>query len=601
MKKNYIIVLVLSMLLGFTSCNYLDVVPDERPTEEDAFKDKYAAERYLYSCYSFIPLERRTLFLRRHGEILFSNTENNSDILFGNITAASPDNYFNFWSRLYGGFRRCYTFIDNVDAVPRLEEDTKLVYKAETQFLLAYYGFYLLKSYGPFIIPDGVFDYNMSSDAYPKRAKFDDCVQWILDRLDEAYPNLLDKQPVSSQGRATKVIADAFRSRVLLYVASPLFNGNKAFYQNTLLDPETKEPLMSLSYDKNKWKEALDASEKAIKNALAAGFKLYTGEEREDDFPYPESQTEYALRMSFPDRENKEVIWGDSRREDYYMLQNECTPRDPSMGDPSWNENGPTLEMVKMFYTENGLPISEDPLYYSERDWFNLGKYDGELTSYLHLKREPRFYAWIAFHNSWYELQRDGMNRVRVQFRKNDIQGVGTRTRGISLTGYLNKKGVELSYSTRNGFAHYPWPLIRLAELYLNAAEAAIEVGELEKGMEYLNVVRRRAGIPDVEDSWKGIAALDKDKLRQIVHQERNIELYLEGHRRWDLNRWLETEEAMNHNPHGLNIYGEDDESFSQPTEVSLRWNFTSPANYLLPIETRELNINTRLVQNPGY
>lgn len=600
MKKNYIIFIALLILMGITSCDYLDVVPDERPTEEDAFKDKYAAERYLYSCYAFIPNERHTIVIRRHGEIINSTTNDASDILLGNITSASIGN-FHFWSRMYGAFRRCYTFLDNVDGVPRLEEETKLVYKAETQFLLAYYGFYLLKSYGPFIIPEGVFDYNMPSDAYPKRAKFDDCVQWILDRLDEAYPNLLNQQPVSAQGRATKVIADALRSRVLLYAASPLFNGNKAFFQNTLLDPETREPLMPLEYDENKWKKALDASETAIKNALGAGFELYKGENRSSDLPYPEDQTEYALRMTFVDRENKEVILWDARKENYYGLQNECTPRDPSIGDPSWNDNSPTLESVEMFYTENGLPIDEDPSYFPKGDWFKLGEYDGEPTSNLHLKREPRFYAWIAFHNGWYEMQRNDQSRIRVKLRKEDEQGVGNRTRNFSKSGYLTKKGVGIDYSTRNGLTNYPWPLIRLAELYLNAAEAAIEVGELEKGINYLNEVRRRAGIPDVEDSWRGVATLNQEKLREIVHQERCIELSFESHRRWDLNRWLESEAAMNHNPHGLNIYGEDDESFSQPVEVSVRWGFTSPANYLLPIESRELNMNSRLVQNPGY
>lgn len=600
MKKNYIIVLVLSMLLGFTSCNYLDVVPDERPTEEDAFKDKYAAERYLYSCYSFMPKERQTAILLKHGETLTSTNNPSTDILLGNISAANLGN-LTFWSRMYGAFRRCYTFLDNVDAVPRLEEDVKLVYKAETQFLLAYYGFYLLKSYGPFIIPDGVYDYNMPSDAYPKRAKYDDCVQWILDRLDEAYPNLLDKQSVSAQGRATKVIADALRSRVLLYAASPLFNGNKVFFQNTLLDPETGEPLMPLEYDENKWKKALDASERAIKSALDAGFELYKGENRSSDLPYPEDQTEYALRMTFVDRENKETIWWDARGEDYYGWQNESTPRDPDQGDPSWNNNSPSLEMVEMFYSEKGLPINEDPTYFAESEWFKLGEYEGEPTSNLHLKREPRFYAWIAFHNGWYEMQRNDQSRIRVKFRMNDEQGVGNRTRNFSKSGYLVKKGVGIAYSTRNGLTDYPWPLIRLAELYLNAAEAAIESGDLDKGKKYLNVVRQRAGVPDVEVAWKGIATLDKDKLREIVHRERNIELFLEGHYRWDMNRWLESEAAMNHNPHGLNIYGEDDESFSQPVEVSMRWAFASPANYLLPIETRELNMNSRLVQNPGY
>lgn len=600
MKKNYIITILLSTLIGFSSCNYLDVVPDERPTEEDAFKDKYAAERYLYSCYSFIPNERQTVTFKRYGEVVTSMSGTSSDIMFGNITASSPGD-LRYWSRMYGALRRCYTFLENVDKVPRLEEDTKLVYKAETQFLLAYYGFYLMKAYGPFILPDGVFDYNMSPSSYPKREKFDDCVKWILDRLDEAYPNLLDKQPVSAQGRATKVIADALRSRVLLYAASPLFNGNSKFFKDELLDPETGEHLMPIQYDENKWKKALEASEKAIKNAIDAGFELYKGENRIGDLPYPESQTEYALRMTFADRENKEVILWDARLENYYGLQNECAPRDPSIGDPSWNDNGPSLEMVEMFYSENGLPIDEDPEFYKKEDWFKLGTYDGEPTSNLHLKREPRFYAWIAFHNGWYELQRDNESRIRVKFRKDDAQGVGTRTRNFSKTGYLLKKGVGIAYSTRNGITNYPWPLIRLAELYLNAAEAAIEVGELDKGKKYLNEIRKRAGISPVEESWAGIAKLDQDKLREIVHRERCIELFFEGHRRWDLNRWLKAENEMNHNPHGLNIYGEDDESFSQPMEIQMHWNFTSPANYLLPIETNELNMNLKLVQNPGY
>ena len=133
------------------------------------------------------------------------------------------------------------------------------------------------------------------------------------------------KQPVNALGRATTVINDALKSRVLLYAASPLFNGNTAFYANALLDPETKEPLMPQTYDANKWKKALEASEMAIKNAEAAGHELYQGEATEE-MPFPADPTEYSLRMTFIDRENKEVIWGDSRKEGYYGLQNECTP-----------------------------------------------------------------------------------------------------------------------------------------------------------------------------------------------------------------------------------------------------------------------------------
>lgn len=600
MKKIYITIIGLAFLLSLPSCNFLDVVPDERPTEKDAFQDKYAAERYLYSCYSFMPQERQiSAGLTPHGQFLSSTDAPTTDILKGNISAASPGDY-RYWSRMYGAFRRCYTFLENLETVPRLDEETKKVYTAETNFLLGYYGFYLMKAYGPFIIPEGIYDYNMLPADYPKRAKFDECVDWIIGRLDEARGGLLDKQPVNATGRATKVIADALKSRVLLYAASPLFNGNTAFYANTLLDPDTKEPLMPQVYDVNKWKKALEASETAIKNAEAAGFELYRGQATED-MPFPADPTEYSLRMTFVDRESKEIIWSDARKEGYYDWQNNATPRDPENDDPSWNNDSPQLEMVEMFYSENGLPIQEDPAFYPKSQWFELGKYEGEATCNLHLKREPRFYAWISFHNGWYELQRDGESRIRTLFRNEDPQGSGTRTRNYSKTGYLIKKGVGPSFSTRNGYSDYPWPLIRLAELYLNAAEAAIEVNDLELGKKYLNKVRERAGVPAVEVSWSGVADLTQDKLRQIVHQERNIEFFLECHYRWDMNRWLESEKVMNSNPHGLNIAGKTDEEFFQPIMVNMRWGFSSPANYLLPIETKEMNMNTRIVQNPGY
>ena len=79
------------------------------------------------------------------------------------------------------------------------------------------------------------------------------------------------------------------------------------------------------------------------------------------------------------------MIWGDSRKEGYYGLQNECTPRDPENEDPSWNNNSPQLEMVEMFYSEKGLPVKEDPTYYPESQWFQLDKYEGEATCKLHL------------------------------------------------------------------------------------------------------------------------------------------------------------------------------------------------------------------------
>src|SRR5699024_5574077 len=117
-----------------------------------------------------------------------------------------------------------------------------------------------------------------------------------------------------------------------------------------------------------------------------------------------------------------------------------------------------------------------------------------------------------------------------------------SRTNNYSPTGYLNKKGVSplLNQSVLQMSEHYPWPVIRLSELYLNYAEALIEYGQdLGTAKQYIDLVRERAGIPSIDQAWAPIGgANDQNTLREIVRQERTIELYLENHRFWDLRRW---------------------------------------------------------------
>jgi len=123
--------------------------------------------------------------------------------------------------------------------------------------------------------------------------------------------------------------------------------------------------------------------------------------------------------------------------------------------------------------------------------------------------------------------------------------------------------------------------------------------GDLDEGKKYLNYIRERADIPTVEDSWKGIASLDQAKLREIVHRERLIELYLENHNFWDLRRWG-IAETLGEQPEGLSVMEKDIEKFAKPTTVDVKRRFT-PAHYLLPIPIEEINMNPNMVQNPGY
>lgn len=319
------------------------------------------------------------------------------------------------------------------------------------------------------------------------------------------------------------------------------------------------------------------------------------------ELPYPSNVYEWRARMTYIDRSTNEMIWADTRKESTYDLQNNAAPYDAN--GTSWSNLAPTLEVVKRFYTKNGLPIEEDPAYYPESEYFQLGQYEGETTAKLHLDREPRFYAWISFHNGWYELQKNNDKRIRTLFRKNDAHGINQRDRNYSMTGYLMKKSVSPSYNSNSGLTQFFFPIIRLGELHLIIAEAAAESGDLDTAKEYLNKVRAKAGIPTVEDSWRNVPGvkLDQQKLVEIVRRERLIELFMETNLVWDVKRWKVAEEYFKM-PNGLNITGATDAEFFRETPVALcNWTFNSPTNYLLPIPDKDVNVVRKLIQNPGY
>ena len=174
------------------------------------------------------------------------------------------------------------------------------------------------------------------------------------------------------------------------------------------------------------------------------------------------------------------------------------------------------------------------------------------------------------------------------------------RTNNYSPTGYLNKKGVVPGYNVRTSLYNppfYPWPVIRLAELYLGYAEACVECNDLNTAKTYLDKVRTRAGIPTVETSWNGIATLDQAKLREIVRQERTIEFYLENQTFWDLRRW---KKELPREVKGWHIQGETAQEFYRVTTIYLRSKY-SYKDYLWPLKLETILKDPNLVQNPGW
>ncbi|MDO5105660.1 RagB/SusD family nutrient uptake outer membrane protein [Capnocytophaga sp.] len=631
--KKIIYTLGTALLLSVTSsCNFLDVVPDEAATEQQAFATARAAEQYLYSCYSFMPNPRAGVPSSLDaftGDEVITAFEHETFAKFpkGNFTASDP--VISYWNTLFGGIKQCYILKNNIDKVPNLEPSKKEDYRAQADFLIAYFHYLQLRCYGPIILVKEEPKIDTPAELYLGRTPLDESVEWVAALFDNAAGRLPARREGTSFGLATSVAAKALKARLYLLAASPLFNGNPDYAGFKNLDGASMIPT---NFDANKWTKAKIAYKEAIDLAEANGYRLYATTDTADPSQQePTNPTERVLRFNITDKFSKETIWADTRQEGPYELQNKARPH---WEGRTWNGVAPTLTMLDRFYTKNGLPLQEDTnLGYSYSERFNVVDIPagtayaepGQKTSQMNMDREPRYYAWISFHNGYYETKgtatdnnankeayqdrfKRGTDKAKIltQFMKNDNCGKKGRVNNYSPSGFLVKKGVmpKLTQNANNsGLQHYPWPVIRLTELYLGYAEACIESGDLAEAKRYIDPIRTRAGIPTVDAAWATISVVpDQTKMREIIRQERQIELFLENQNFWDMRRWKLAGHYFNVLPRGLNVEATSIEAFSKETELStIIRKFESPTHYLLPIPQGEVQVNRKLVQNPGY
>ena len=207
------------------------------------------------------------------------------------------------------------------------------------------------------------------------------------------------------------------------YPYSGQINGSffeKGLVTHAVVKDKEGKTLMPLTYDESKWSKAAAAFKDAITAAEAAGYHLYTrGDCKLNKNGYPADPHVRALRYTITDYSaedeqagaNSEVIWADSRDEGYYGIQNKSEPYIYG-GNGAWNGVAPTIAMLSRFYTKNGLPIDEDKTFdYADR-WEPVEvdeahkdeAYPGRKTQKFNLDREPRYYAWVAFQNGYYEI-----------------------------------------------------------------------------------------------------------------------------------------------------------------------------------------------------
>jgi hypothetical protein len=601
MNKIWILALAVIMITVCSGCkkNFLDKMPDEDLTIDDVFSQFRYAESFLTSVYFDLPEEwnmsdasGRNPFVAATDEMHISQSYAFSHSMA--TGAWGPSNMgLDIWGFMYEGIRKANIFLENVDRVPfsppTYTEAARDRWKGEAIFLRAFYHFMLMRTYGPVPIADKA--YLLADDFQAlRRQPLQQCIDFVVSECDKAATSLpLKITNASEYGRITKAAALALKARVLLYAASPLWNGNPdyaGFKDNEGI------ALFPASADNSRWQRAYQAAKDCIDQTEAGGYQIFRQTNTDpvkacQDLFLVNNNSEIFLarncgvslvyeRVAFPLSRGgyssycplQEIV------DDYEMENGEK----PILG---YNADHSAIINPVSGYTETGYAATAHP-----KGYYPAG------VSNMYVNRDPRFYANIHYSGSIWQGQ-------QIQFWRTGLDGRGTGGQNYSTTGYLIKKFSDPNVSVpANRGVLKTWVFFRLGEQYLNYAEALNEYeGAVPDVYKYVNLIRQRAGMPALP------AGLSKEAMRERIRQERRIELAFETHRYFDLHRWKLSQTVDNKDVYGMSIQNGtslQDNSFYKRTTVEKRI-FIAPRHYLWPIYQSEINKNNNLVQNPQW
>jgi len=628
MKCSFLRLLLLAgFVAAVASCKYLDVVPDNVATLDNAFALRDQAKKFLFTCYSFMPRDGNVGQdpAMESGDEIWRIVANGSTFFniargFQNVVTPYGDFY---WANMFQGIRDCNIFLADIGGVPDIQEWERRQWIGEVKVLKAYYHFCLMRMYGPVpLIKENLpIDANTDQVQMP-RSPVDTCVGYMMQLIDEAVPDLplTPLDPTQEAGRITQVIALALKAKILVYAASPLFNGNTD--QEALKNPDGTA-LFDQTVSKAKWDTAAAACRAAIAAAASAGLALYDFGPAYQQYRLTDTiSTQMSIRGAVTEKWNPEIIWANTLSNasvQSLALPNDFDSRYPENYIPR-GELSPPLKIAELFYTSHGVPITEDETWdYQDRyqvrpasDSDALYVKKGYITANLNFDREPRFYADLGFDGGvWWGQGRydDTQPAGLFVMQARAGQPNAAQSDRSTVTGYFIKKlihfenveGSGTSYSINN----YPWPIMRLADLYLLYAEALNESeGPGRDAYQYLDKVRERAGVPDVETAWPAYSRNPTEYttqagLRKIIHTERLIELAFEGQRFWDLRRWKEAASTLNAPIQGWDLTQPDPAAYYRPVTIFSQ-TFGSK-DYFWPISENNITTDKNLVQNLGW
>lgn len=477
------------------------------------------------------------------------------------------------WSTKWTNISNCNIFFERVDNVGFTDETEKTKLVGQVRFIRAFEYWDLIARWGAMPIITKSFSINDREEIVgQKRNTYKECIDFLVSELDQAAKELPANWSGDDYGRATSVAALALKSRILLYAASPLMNEDVKIPEVGYTTPEP-----------DRWQKAAKAATEALDAAQTAGYELYNLN--------GDPSKNYQLIFMDNTAANKETLFarmGTSSADGESISS--CDQYNNPNGYGGWGGNCPLQELVDAYeVVKDGVA--------SKFDWNNP-----EEKANPYANRDPRFYATILYDGAKWMTR-----NVETYFdvdNNGTIIGGGKDTKfgndswNASPTGYNMKKFMDEGYALNSwNFCARNWIHLRMAELYLNKAEALYHIGDEEGAREVLKPVRQRAGMP-------AVTATGADLL-EAIKNERRIEFAFEEHRYFDVRRWKEAPKYFGSTVHAITIKKYPDgkktyevDKLRSDVGGDRKWD---DKMYWFPIPKSEMDKNPNLVQNPGY
>ena len=418
----------------------------------------------------------------------------------GNLTASNGP-YGGSWSSSYGQIRRINTFFVNCNRIQGNSEDIKKLI-GEAYFLRAFYYTELVMLFGN--VPLIKEPQSLNDDLLVSRAPFDDCINYIVENLDEAASRLPKEWDSDNVGRATAGAAQALKARILLFAASKLNNP---------------------ANDRSKWEKVVAACEKVFELNVYSLYPIYD---------------ELFLKDN-----NEEVIF--DVQYSYTIRNNDIDYNfNPQGFSGAYGSLRPTQEFIDLYEMDNGLSINNPSSGYDPQNPY--------------VGRDPRFYMSILYNGApWrdkiIETFIDGLNGPG----KNEQYGTSNSMTGYTIRKFLNEKN-PIAYGIPK--AEENWILIRFTEVLLNYAEAKLALGQEDDARKILNQIRERSGMPEIPASENG------DALFKRYVNERILELCFENLYFFDVRRWMTASELLGKPVHKMEINKVGENQFTYEIKV---------------------------------